>query len=171
MKRKMSKIYTSCTILFLALFITLFAPISFANEIVSSSTSPVKVIDGDSLEIGSARIRLIGIDAPEYKQYCKNAKNNKYPCGLVALEFLKNLIDKNTVICKIHYKDKYDRDLCTCYASTTELNAEMVRSGHAVAYLNDTYIKEQQFAKKNKQGIWKGKFIHPRLYRQINQKK
>lgn len=169
MKRKMSKIYTPRTILFLALFILLNSSISFADEITSSASMPVKVVDGDSLEIGETRIRLIGIDAPEYKQFCKDKQNHKYPCGQVALEHLRRLIGDKDITCKIHYKDKYDRDLCTCYVDTININAEMVQSGNAITYLDTTYDKEQQFAKKKKHGIWQGKFIHPHLYRQLKQ--
>ena len=33
-----------------------------------------RVVDGDSLEIGAARIRLFGIDAPEGAQHCRDAQ-------------------------------------------------------------------------------------------------
>ena len=36
----------------------------------------VKIIDGDSIRIEKHRIRLLGIDAPEMKQLCKD-KNNE----------------------------------------------------------------------------------------------
>ena len=33
-----------------------------------------KIIDGDSLEVAGARIRLFGIDAPEAHQQCRDAR-------------------------------------------------------------------------------------------------
>jgi endonuclease YncB( thermonuclease family) len=47
----------------------------------------------------------------------------------------------------------------------TNLNREMVRSGHAVVYLADTYQAEETLAKAEHAGIWQGKFMRPRLYR------
>ncbi len=90
MKRKMSKIYTSCPAWFFIFFMLLHAACPQAEEISSAPDAPVKVIDGDSLEIGISRIRLIGIDAPEYGQYCRNSRNKKYFCGQTAHEYLQN---------------------------------------------------------------------------------
>lgn len=172
MGRKLSHIYTPYSILFLVaitiLSLLLEQPTQ-AQEIISSSLTPVKVIDGDSLEIGSHRIRLIGIDAPEYHQLCKNKKRKNYPCGKESLSYLQKIISHHEVKCIIHQKDKYNRDLCTCYADGKDLNAEMIRSGHAIIYMESNYAAEQEEAKQHKRGIWNGKFIHPRLYRRLQE--
>ena len=39
-----------------------------------SATAQIRVVDGDSLEINNKKIRLIGIDAPEYYQTCFDEK-------------------------------------------------------------------------------------------------
>lgn len=54
------------------------SPLSAARneKIVSSPAAPAIAVDGDSLEIGSRRIRLMGIDAPEYDQFCKRTMGN-----------------------------------------------------------------------------------------------
>ncbi|MBO5441212.1 MAG: hypothetical protein J6A09_01420, partial [Alphaproteobacteria bacterium] len=73
MERKLSKIYTqykSLPLLLLAI-VCFFLKVCNAEEIISSPINPLKVVDGDSLEIGPSRIRLTGIDAPEYLQQCK----------------------------------------------------------------------------------------------------
>ena len=37
------------------------------------------VIDGDTIEVHGLRIRFNGIDAPESKQYCNDARGFEYP--------------------------------------------------------------------------------------------
>ena len=46
----------------------LISKISFFAEEISGNAN---IIDGDSIKIGSKKIRLFGIDAPEIKQNCK----------------------------------------------------------------------------------------------------
>lgn len=169
MKRKMSKIYTPCPSWLLVFVMILYTVNTAAAEISSSPDTPANVVDGDSLEIGFSRIRLIGIDAPEYEQYCRDNQNKKYYCGKTSMEYLQKLIGDRPITCKVHRKDKYNRDLCTCYSGQTDLNAEMVRSGNALSYLDTVYQKEQKEAQKKQNGMWNGKFMHPRLFRQLKQ--
>lgn len=177
MERKLSKIYTPYNILlFFTVLLLIVSKSSFSDSIaqkqdtsyiVSSIANPLKIIDGDSLEIGSERIRLVGLDAPEFTQSCKNNKKEKYPCGKEALKFLTNLIGKDEVKCIPHKKDKYNRHLSTCYVNNKDINAELVKNGYAIVYLESNYQKEQDFAKSHKKGLWSGKFMHPRLYRSL----
>lgn len=129
MKRKLSKICTSClqpTHLFAAIILLLASavpvqkvyaapshgkaapagtsvsgqsPLSAARneKIVSSPAAPAIAVDGDSLEIGSRRIRLMGIDAPEYDQFCKKNNGELYPCGQLAADYLKTLIAEKNI--------------------------------------------------------------------------
>lgn len=171
MERKLSKIYTSYATLFFALIISSFSAHSQEFTPISSPSDQIKVVDGDSLEIKNQRIRLIGIDAPEYSQTCKNSENKKYNCGTQSTNFLKKLIENKTVTCHPHSKDKYDRLLCTCYIGSTDINKEMVKNGHAILYIEDKYLQDQQHAKNHKLGIWHGNFIHPRLFRKLQELK
>jgi len=171
MERKLSKIYTSYNKL--TILMILGAIICFSNckaeEIIADTNDKIIVIDGDSLEIGNNRIRLMGIDAPEYLQYCKDKNKKKYDCGKISKNYLKSLIQNKQITCKIHKKDQYERDLCTCYTDNININAEMIRQGHAVVYMESPYQKEQQEAKQYKRGIWQGKFMHPRLFRKLKE--
>ena len=43
----------------------------------------------------------------------------------------------------------------------------MVRSGYAFAYIkySKKFIKDEEFAKENNLGLWKGDFVYPWNYR------
>ena len=52
----------------------------------------VQVIDGDSLRNGSEQIRLVGIDAPELRQTCRDAQGREWSCGRAAKARLAELV-------------------------------------------------------------------------------
>lgn len=118
----------------------------------------IKVVDGDTLELNDARISLLGIDAPEFNQNCKRY-GKKHPCGKEAKEKLKELISDKTQ-CVIKGVDERRRILSICYNGKTNINAEMVKEGYALAFRSSkgNYIKEEYDAKKHRRGIWKGNF-------------
>ena len=52
-------------------------------------TGKAQIIDGDSILINQYEIRLYDIDAPEYKQNCKDKNKKKYKCGIKSMLHLK----------------------------------------------------------------------------------
>lgn len=132
----------------------------------------VKVVDGDSLEIGRRRIRLLDIDAPEYKQYCFTQNAEKYDCGKKSLQYLDKILKVAgyNVYCKTRGKDVYNRELAECFAGKKNLNLEMLKAGWAVTYRTDSlkYLNAEKVARKNKKGVWQGKFLRPEYYRKLN---
>ena len=132
-----------------------------------SASNKYKIVDGDSLERGNIRIRLIDIDAPEFFQDCYDENNEPYKCGKLALNELKKLINDKT-ICKTVSIDRYKRKLSECFDENNEsINKKMVHNGWAVAYGNK-FIEDENIAKKQKRGIWKGRFMRPELYRALH---
>ena len=125
-----------------------------------------KVIDGDTIHIGNNKIRLHGIDAPEQKQTC-NFEGNEWNCGKDATFFLSNLINKQSVSCRVNDIDQYKRLVAVCFIDNVNINQQMVISGWAIAYrfYSKDFIKEEEIAKKNKVGIWRGTFEEPYIYR------
>ena len=130
---------------------------------------PVIVKDGDSLETGERRIRLDGIDAPEFTQICQDNNGNDYDCGFQSLQYLENLVNGQEVDCQcLPDKDRYHREICECFVGSTSLNKAMVSAGWAVPYRDKTYVEEENKAKENKLGIWQGKHMRPAIYRALN---
>lgn len=120
------------------------------------------VNDGDSITLGAERIRLLGIDAPEYDQSCRRAGAD-YACGRAARDALKSLIGGKPVACAGWELDRYGRLLATCTANGHDLNRTMVESGWAVAY--GDFEAEQAAARKSGAGLWAGSFDRPRDWR------
>lgn len=127
-----------------------------------------EAVDGDSLAQGERRIRLDGIDAPEFIQSCYDANGKEYPCGLQALKYLEDLMQNSDIRCDcLPEPDIYGRDMCECFADDISLNRALVFAGHAMTYRSDKYADAEQSAKENKRGVWQGKFMRPALFRAL----
>lgn len=130
-----------------------------------------RVTDGDTLVVGGARIRLFGIDAPESRQECRNAKGTTYACGYLAEVALSCLAPAGSSIsCQIKDVDRYGRLVAVCSVASragSDLSREMVLAGWAVAYrkYSDRYVAEEAAAKNGKRGMWAGSFQQPEDWR------
>ena len=158
------------TLIFKLLFIVFFC--FFLSTSVQSQKlikGKAKVIDGDTIHIGNNKIRLHGIDAPEQKQTC-SFEGNEWNCGQDATFFLSNLINRKSVNCRVNDIDQYKRLVAVCFIDNININQLMIISGWAIAYryYSKDFIKEEQIAKKNKIGIWRGTFEEPYIYRKNN---
>jgi endonuclease YncB( thermonuclease family) len=120
------------------------------------------VVDGDSLRLGGADIRLKGIDAPELRQTCRR-QGRAYPCGEVARDALAALTSAGPVRCRAAGRDRYGRILARCGAREPDLGAVLVSRGLAVAY--GDYAREEAAARARSDGLWAGEFERPDLWR------
>jgi endonuclease YncB( thermonuclease family) len=148
-----------------------FGSIFFLSVTVSADIKKVKVIDGDTIHIGTIKYRFFGIDAPEIKQICEK-DNKKVKCGILAKNLLKNKIGDKIPSCIIKDKDRYQRLVAECFIGNESLSRFMVREGYAVVYTQYSrdFVEDENFAKKNKLGIWSTNFQTPLEYRKINKK-
>ena len=147
-----------------AAFLVAVAVIAAALQVVSSAplSGTAVVLDGDSLQFGPQRVRLEGIDAPEFVQTCTIA-SKLTDCGRLARNHLRELIARLPVECTGWQSDKYDRLLVRCFAGKTDLNASMVRDGWAVAF--GDFELEEADASAAKRGLWQGDFAEPSDWR------
>lgn len=125
------------------------------------------VVDGDTVRINKQKVRLEAIDAPELKQTCYNGKRQQYACGQESKWHLIKLVKGKQIECELVGLDKYGRNLGYCFESGVDLNAAQVSAGHAVAYrkYSTKYVDQEAQAKKQKLGIWQGKFQQPSNFR------
>ena len=125
-----------------------------------------KVIDGDTIILNGEKIRFSGIDTPELKQTCFLG-DEEINCGLSAKILLVKKIGNNTPECIKEGKDFYKRTLAECFVNGKSLSKFLVRRGYAFAYrkYSKKFIKDEEFAKINKLGMWAMKFQYPWVFR------
>src|SRR5262245_19990425 len=135
---------------------------------VTVTPGNVDVIDGDSLRRGKDEIRLNGIDAPEYRQTCRDESGRSWDCGKEAARALRNLVAGRMVECTGLDADRYHRLVSRCQVGDLVLNSEMVRLGWAIAYTRHgtLYLKEEEEARHARRGIWRGTFDLPEDWRE-----
>ncbi|MGL4488520.1 MAG: thermonuclease family protein [Rhizobiaceae bacterium] len=122
------------------------------------------IVDGDSFVLGGAKLRLKGIDAPEYTQNCKNG-TVAYACGREARKHLERFVAKRQVDCEGWQSDKFGRLLVQCSVGGSDINQMMVSSGWAVSY--GDYFAEETAARSAKRGVWQGEFERPSAWRKM----
>ncbi len=125
------------------------------------------MIDGDTIDVAGARIRLIGIDAPELDQTCTDPKGESWACGRAATRELRAHVGRHDLTCAARGLDAYRRVLATCaLPDGSDINAWMVREGWAVASgFAPSYHGEETEARAARRGIWSGSFVPPRQWR------
>jgi micrococcal nuclease len=92
----------------------------------------VRVVDGDTIRIGSTYYRLAGIDAPEVRgARC----GNELSLGVKAWNYLERLLDEAPVRLEpLYRRDKYGRELARLWIGNLDVSAHMIRMGYARAY-------------------------------------
>ena len=129
----------------------------------------LKIVDGDTIILNGEKIRFSGIDTPELKQTCLQG-DQKVLCGMSAKMLLVKKIGNNTLKCIKEGKDVYKRTLAECFVNGESLSKFLVRSGYAFAYrkYSTKFIEDEEYAKKNKKGMWSMTFEYPWDYRRKN---
>jgi endonuclease YncB( thermonuclease family) len=113
----------------------------------------VGVIDGDTvdvrLESGMIRLRLHAIDAPESGQ----------PHGKAAKQALSALVFGKAVEVEPFEQDRYDRLVARLWLAGDDINAAMLKGGHAWTYRRyarePAYCAYEQAARDLGRGLWR----------------
>jgi len=144
--------------------------LSFDPAVAADFIGVPRIVDGDTVQIGSAKIRLQGIDAPETDQICLDANRKRWSCGLEARNRLIAKGGGKVWSCRSSSVDRYGRALASCEADGTNLNRWLVRSGWALSFTRYSreYDADESVARDATAGLWSGAFIAPWDWRSRN---
>lgn len=167
MKRRRHAVDSTMRSFLFAFVLLVITPQALAQTLFGT----VRVIDGDSLMMGSTEIRLESIDAPEWDQVCHRGEPlRRYRCGLQAKDALIGLIAGRPVDCEGvvqpngTVRDTYGRFLGLCRnAAGVVINGWMVLRGHALAFRRYSleYVPQEDEARDARRGMWAGPSMAP----------
>ena len=123
----------------IALFCALAAPL-WAVEVRGT----VRVIDGDTFQVGETRVRLYGLDAPERDQPCTTLSGQSWSCGDWVTRQVRERYDGATARCVAKDRDRYDRLVAQCQINGHDVGAALVQDGLAYAYRRYAMIYDLQ---------------------------
>ncbi len=127
----------------------------------------VHVIDGDTLRVDGATIRIYGIDAPEAGQSCRKPGGGTWQCGQAAIRALEGAVAEADVSCDDRGTDVYGRTLGVCKAAGLDLGRLMVKEGLAWAFrkYSEDYVDAEDEARAAGVGVWEQESQTPWDYR------
>ena len=114
-----------------------------------------RILDGDTIEVASLRIRLHGIDAAESRQRCVDAKQLVRPDKFATRRLLA--LTSGGVKCSGTDFDKYGRLIAVCLSNSgDDIGRVLVREGMAWAFerYSHDYTVDEGFARKANLGVW-----------------
>ncbi|HKY19644.1 MAG TPA: thermonuclease family protein [Vicinamibacterales bacterium] len=140
--------------------------VSAADELIVGRAA---VIDGDTVEIGTRRVRLFGVDALELGQVC-DYKGRKWQCGYRAARDLAKWLGQATIVCR-RRANSNDRAVASCTKGVVDVAGWIVTNGFAVAEPrhSKSYLSEQERARASRAGMWASSFDLPKVWRHQHQ--
>jgi endonuclease YncB( thermonuclease family) len=146
------------------------SPLVAKDTQIGEISGRARVVDGDTLEISSQKIRLTGMDAPESDQVCRDETERAYRCGREATEALGRIVAGQNLVCRVTGTDRFRRLLAQCAVTgTADVGLEMVRLGWATIYDGGPalpgYSAAEASARRLKIGLWRGRFERPSAWR------
>lgn len=152
--------------LFALLLVLLLPPPAAAAEAFGGPVE--RVIDGDTLVVAGRTVRLWGVDAPELAQTCTgDATEPVWDCGRRSRLLLQALTGSGPVACTVKGGHR-GRVVAQCRAAGKDLGAEMVAAGMALddpAHSHGRYGAAEAAARRDRRGLWRGRFERPSDYR------
>lgn len=170
--RARSGLRSAFSLLLLVLMIALWLYWPDGGKPVKIQGQTLTIADGDSFAIGTRKLRLDGIDAPEYRQTCTDAAGRTWECGKASRGSLENFLREPGLTCTAGAIDKYGRSIAICSnARRADISAAQVSAGMAVSdeyFAIRSYGEEEDEAQTARRGLWTGEFLRPDEWRAAN---
>ena len=123
----------------LAVLALLLAALPAASETFDGRRAVI--IDGDTIALGSERVRILNIDAPEsFRSHCER----ELRAGLKAKERLAALVRSGAIEVERHGQDRYRRTLARITVSGRDVGEVLVREGLALPWRDGAEAKEER---------------------------
>ena len=113
-----------------------------------------KVTDGDGIKVKGYRVRLAGLDAPEWNQPAKHRIGFWFNHGKRVKRALRREIGGRRVQVRVEGFDRYGRVLGTVSCRGRDVGEWLVRSGHAIACFDSRYREAEREARSESRGMW-----------------
>jgi len=128
---------------------------SYAQEV----TGKPQVITGDTLEFAGQRLKLAGIGAPPADALC-GPDGQEWRCGMEATMALALDVAQHWVTCTLlPHRSSDGIPQARCKVGPYDLAGRVVLAGWAMAV--EGYTFEEDLARREGKGIWRGGFIPP----------
>jgi len=139
-----------------------YAPIASADV-----SGTVRVIDGDTFDVGGVRVRLHGLDAPEQAQECETDQGTSFACGAWVTTTVAGLYDGRQAFCAQVDRDRYGRVVGRCQIGGEDVGARIVGDGLAFAYRKYSlvYDLDEKSAAVNDRGLHAYRVQSPAQFR------
>ncbi|HYG85680.1 MAG TPA: thermonuclease family protein [Azospirillum sp.] len=122
-----------------------------------------RAVEGDVVSVNGTPVRLMGMDAPDPGQMCKNRYGHELDCFRIATAVLASLIEGEEVECTVADQDRQGRKEGECRVRGVDLGGAMVARGWAFAYrsLTSVYQQNEAYAQSKRMGLWAGRVEKP----------
>lgn len=130
-------------------------------------TGVVRVIDGDTLDVGDTRVRLHGIDAVEVAQTCRTEQGLDWACGVWVRDRVRAAYQGAQASCTAVDTDRYGRTVARCSVGGEDIGAALVGAGLATAYrrYSTEYVALETAAAAAVRGLWAMQAQTPEAFR------
>lgn len=144
-----------------------FVLLLFAPPLWAAPHGTVRVIDGDTWDVGDVRVRLHGIDAPEIGQTCTTEQGVVWPCGAWVRNYTAAAYEGRSAQCETLDQDRYGRSVARCFIDGQDVAQDMVANGLALVYRRYSidYVAAQAGAAARDLGLHSSVFQTPARHR------
>jgi endonuclease YncB( thermonuclease family) len=141
-------------------------PAAGADETAAVFAGRPVVVSGDTLRIGSVRLRLAGIEAPDGDTGCTRG-GAPFDCGRIAATALLDLTAGAEVRCREVAQSPGGGIVARCEAGGYDLSEGMTYTGWARAWPRDgnRYRAFEDHARERGHGLWRNGFTPPVAWR------